>query len=91
MTGKYSIQTQMNNGKYKAIILSVDNGRVMDYLHNISENLKNNRIKGHILFDLEDCNGSDADNRFIEMYFDGINFIRSTAKIVENQTERIVI
>lgn len=75
----YKIQ-EINDLKYKAIIFSTDHISPTEELSQIEEELRENKYVGNIIFDLLLINGN-ADNRFIEAFFDGIAFDRKSFKI----------
>lgn len=71
---------EINDSKYKSIIFSTDYISPIEELDEIEINLKSCNYLGHIIFDLLLVNGN-SQNRFMEVFFDGNKFDRSSFKI----------
>ncbi len=71
-------------GKYKAVVLSCGNGKLVDNFEEIERELVGFNVdNGLILFDMAICNDNEK-NEFMEIYYDGDLLIDSSILITDN-------
>lgn len=71
------------NQKYQYVVVATSYVNPVDELYNIEDDLRQQHFNGTILFDLLLCNGI-TDNRYIEVYFNGVTFDISQYKILND-------
>ncbi|MCK4260793.1 MAG: type II toxin-antitoxin system RnlB family antitoxin [Halanaerobiales bacterium] len=75
------------NSKYSYLILSTSYLNPLNYMNEI-ESCLNDKYEGGILFDLLLSTGNSS-NRFLEGFFDGVQFDLNSFKIVKLEDEEI--
>lgn len=73
---------------YKYVVLATSYENPIDVLDEIEYELSLKKYSGKVLFALLLCNGMN-DNKYIEMEFNGENFVLSSSKIL-NQISNII-
>ncbi|WP_416041841.1 type II toxin-antitoxin system RnlB family antitoxin [Edwardsiella ictaluri] len=67
---------------YPMLVVATSYESPLSCLGSIAQHLRDEAFEGSVLFDLLCTNGLE-DNRFVALYFDGMDFVRNTFRLVD--------